>query len=142
MKLASHFAIHKQAINIAHDGLCADTRHVCVGAQKFSVAHVKDVASAYVAAAENGTTPGIYNVASEQGITALQLASATAKKLGLPEEDTQSISMEKGQELYHGLAFLFAMNADVDISKAHADFKWQPAATSGFLSTVAKSGTV
>lgn len=105
------------------------------------MAHVDDVAAAYVAAAENAPTSGIYNIAGEHSIRATELAAAVSKKLSKsgPELPLRGLDQEQAAEVYKGLSFLFSLNSDVDNSKAKKDFNWQPHRTSGFLNTVASS---
>lgn len=104
------------------------------GAQKFSVVHVDDAAAAYVAAVSTQAQPGIYHIAGETGITALQLGTAISKKLSIP---LHSIDGEEAKRLYGGMAHLFTVSNDVDSSKAQQQLKWKPKHTTGFLDIVA-----
>ena len=106
------------------------------GSQKFSVVNVEDAAAAYVSAATSSAAPGIYHIAGEQGITALELATAISKKLSLP---VSSMSHEEAKNVYKALYHIYSISNDVDSSKARRELSWHPKHTKGFLHTVSSS---
>ena len=129
-------------VDAARDiGLSERCLPFCAGENHYSVLHVEDAATAYVAALQYGSAGRVYNTASETGITAKQLATAISEKLSTPEAAVpiRSISQEEAKGVYGpALAPRFASNDDVDVSRARQELHWQPKHTSGFLQVLAK----
>ncbi|KAK9813222.1 hypothetical protein WJX72_010964 [[Myrmecia] bisecta] len=112
------------------------------GQQQFSVVHVDDAAAAYLAALRHGPAGGIYNIAGEKGVTTKQLATAVAQRLSTADFSmpVRGISQEEAAGLYPGmLGHVFAMNNDVDTSKAKRELQWEAKHTGGFVAAVANA---
>ena len=97
------------------------------GDNKMCVAHVDDVASAYVALLSHREARGAFNVPGQNGVTSKEIAEIIAGKL---QCKTESVTLEEAQKLFGPIiAKITSQNCQADGSKIKRELGWEPVHT-------------
>lgn len=97
--------------------------YVGEGANRWSAAHVDDVARLYRLALERGAAGARYHAVAEEGVTAREIADVVAKGLGLP---SVSITPEQAPAHFGWFAMFAGMDLPASSAWTRAELEWTP----------------
>ena len=97
--------------------------YVGEGANRFSAAHVLDVARLYRLALEEGERGGVYNAVDEEGVPSRLIAETIARGLGVP---AKSLIPEEAQTHFGGLAFFAGFDLPASSAITRERLGWRP----------------
>lgn len=97
--------------------------YVGAGANRWSAAHVGDVARLYRLALERGAAGARYHAVAEEGVTAREIAEVVAKGLGLP---SVSITPEQAPAHFGWFAMFAGMDLPASSAWTRAQLDWTP----------------
>ncbi|WP_164072743.1 SDR family oxidoreductase [Stenotrophomonas maltophilia] len=97
--------------------------YVGEGANRWSAAHVDDVARAYCLALERGHAGERYHAVAEEGISARRIAEVVATGLDVP---VRSITQEEAAEIFGWFALFAGMDLPASSALTQQRLGWQP----------------
>ena len=98
--------------------------YVGEGANRWSAAHVDDVARAYSLALERGHTGERYHAVAEEGISARRIAEVVGAGLDVP---VRSITQEEAAAMFGWFALFAGMDLPASSALTRQRLGWQPA---------------
>lgn len=97
--------------------------YVGEGRNRFSAAHVSDVARLYRLALERGERGARYNAVAEEGVPSRAIADVIARGLGVP---VASLTREQAHEHFGWLAMFADMDLPASSAQTRARLGWDP----------------
>jgi nucleoside-diphosphate-sugar epimerase len=97
--------------------------YVGEGRNRWSAAHVSDVALLYRLAVEQGQAGERFNAVDEEGVSAKDIAAAVGKGLGLP---VKSLSSEQAPEHFGWMAMFASMDLPASSAWTRQRLGWSP----------------
>lgn len=105
---------------------------VGTGEQKVSAVHVEDAADLYLAAIENSTAKGLYNVSGEI-VSMKEIAESVGRLLDLK---TSGISEEKAKKKYGKMYEFLSADNRLNAEKARRELRWTPSSYHSILDDI------